>query len=240
MKAITCSQCGALVKEIPVNDKFTFCAYCGAKLRLEEKTVIELREPKRELKNIVGKDRERVFENTLRQNNDSQSYNDAKAVLTTFFVIGAVALFIILPFMLKSFFNFKPERETFYETNVKTFEQSPTAFPIYETIEPPVNISYRAYVQYDSNIGADHVEIPTIELEQLPTNDIKELKKTVFATRRIRVKIKIDENGEVLEAKALNGHQVLQESSVRAAKKSLFSNRRKPATTTLSYIYILE
>lgn len=36
MKAITCPQCGALVKKISLRDKFVPCDYCGAKILFEE------------------------------------------------------------------------------------------------------------------------------------------------------------------------------------------------------------
>lgn len=241
MKAITCSQCGALVKEISLKDKFAFCDYCGAKIRLEENKIIEFRPPQPKLKPIVGKDRERLFEQTLRQNNDDNSYNDTKKVINIILVIIFGSCLVFTPLYLAAIFKKREPVEETKPANIrKIVETTPEPVQIYETPKPIPNISYRAYVQYNTNIGADYIEIPTIPGEKLPTDDIKELKKTVFAQRRIRVRVTIDENGEVIDAKAQNGHQILQESSVQAAKKSLFSNRKKQATTMLTYIYILE
>jgi hypothetical protein len=95
-------------------------------------------------------------------------------------------------------------------------------------------------VTYNSLYGAEHIEIPTIEHEKLPTFDIAELKKTVFKQRRIKVRMTVSKEGEVTAAKALNGHEVLRESAEKAAKKSLFSTRRKESKITLNYIYLLE
>lgn len=75
-------------------------------------------------------------------------------------------------------------------------------------------------------INVDLIEFPEIKPEQLPTTDTDKLKKTVFAVRKVRVRITIDEKGDVTGTKALNGHTVLRESPVEAAKKSLFAARK--------------
>ncbi|MGI9054536.1 MAG: hypothetical protein ACR2F2_01905 [Pyrinomonadaceae bacterium] len=240
MKAITCSQCGALVKEISLKERFADCNYCGAKIRLEENKIIEFRQPEPKLKAFADKERELLFEDMLEQNNDADSYNDGNKVMNVLAIFLVIGIFVGLPILLFNAFNSEPEQKRKTPIPNPTSQSIPKSPLVIKMPTPHPSISYRAYVQYNSDIGADYVEIPSIEMAKLPTGDIKELKKTVFAQRRIRVRVTINENGEVTDAKAQNGHQILQESSVEAAKKSLFSNRRKPISLTLTYIYILE
>jgi hypothetical protein len=85
----------------------------------------------------------------------------------------------------------------------------------------------------------EHYEVPSIDETKLPTADAKELKKTVFKNRRAEVRITIDENGDVTEAKAVSGHPILKEAAENAARKTLFANRRKPTIRLLTYIFRL-
>lgn len=101
-------------------------------------------------------------------------------------------------------------------------------------------MTYKTYVKYDSSLGAEHIEQPMIEPEQLVKFTNEEFIKDVFRDKRIQVEITIEKTGEVTGAKALNGHEILQEISVKAAQKTLFSARRQPKKATLTYIFILE
>ena len=108
------------------------------------------------------------------------------------------------------------------------------------TSTPFPKFSYKTSVSYSGYSGAEYIETPTIDYKKLPTFDVKKLKQTVFKQKRVRVRITINKEGEVTEAKALNGHPLLQESSVKAAKNSLFSKRRRSTKTTLTYIFLLQ
>jgi DNA-directed RNA polymerase subunit RPC12/RpoP len=248
MKAITCSQCGALIKRISLKDKFANCDYCGAKILIEEnkERIIEIRDkvtpqpPKRTFPQLDKRERDRLFNTMVELNNDADSYDDTKKVLKIILAVFVISLFIFVPVILVAIFKAANTEKNKKKAEFVSVEKTPKPEIVYQTPAPLPDIKYRSYVQYNTNIDADLIEIPVIKLEQLPTTDLKELKKTVFANRKIRVRITINENGDVIEAKALNGHQVLQESSVEAAKKSLFSSRKRKTTTVLTYIYILE
>lgn len=248
MKAITCSQCGALIKRISLKDKFAFCDYCGAKILIGEnkERIVEIIEKEstqpsnRVLPKLDAAERDRLFRTMVELNNDDTVYDDTRHTLKVLAVIGIIAFFVFAPVILVAFFAAKAKKENTKKVEFVSTPAPTTPEIIYQQQESLPDIKYRSYVQYNTNIDADLIELPIIRLEQLPTTDLKELKKTVFAQRKIRVRITIDENGDVSEAKALNGHQVLQESSVEAAKKSLFSTRKKRTTTVLTYIYILE
>ncbi len=248
MKAITCSQCGALIKRIRISDKFAECEYCHATIPIIKEKVVEIPDKKENPVKPVKPQPipVKVFEsyNDDEFESDPASVNPFVSALILIVAIGGVTVLVGF-FILAGVFskNNKPadpsetskRQETIYQTPIPVETPVPTPEPT-----PLPDISYRAYVKYNTNIGAEHIEIPTIEAEQLPTFDIKELKKTVFKEKRIRVRIKINPDGEVTEANALNGHKALQESSRRAAKSSLFSTRQRESSTTLTYIYVLE
>lgn len=248
MKAITCSQCGALIKRISLKDKFAHCDYCGAQILIEEnkKRIIEIRDevtpppPKRTFPKLDKRERDRLFKTLVEQNNDANSYDDTRKTLTVVLAIFAIGLFTFVPIVLVAIFKAANSVKNTKKADFVSVEKTPTPKIVYPTPKPLPDIKYRSYVQYNTDIDADLLELPVIRLEQLPTTDLKELKKTVFANRKIRVRITIDENGDVSEANALNGHQVLRDSSIEAAKKSLFSSRKRKTTTVLTYIYILE
>lgn len=248
MKAITCSQCGALIKRISLKDKFAHCDYCGAKILIEEnkERIIEIRDrvtpspPKKTYPQLDKQERDRLFNTMVELNNDDDSYDDTKRTITIILAVFIIGFFTVAPIILVSVFKSVKSKKPEKKTEFVSVNQTPTPEIIYQPPEPVPDIKYRSYVQYNTDIDADLIELPVIKLEQLPTTDLKELKKTVFASRKIRVRITIDENGDVSEAKALNGHQVLRDSSIEAAKKSLFSSRKRKTTTVLTYIYILE
>lgn len=248
MKAITCSQCGALIKRISLTDKFAHCDYCGAKILIEEnkEQIIEIREkdstkpPTKAVPKFDAVERDQLFRTMVELNNDETVYDDTRHTFKILAGLGIIAFFIVAPVVLVAFFASKADQKSTKKVEFVSTPAFPTPKIPDQRQEPLPDIKYRSYVQYDTNIDADLLELPVIRLEQLPTTDLKELRKTVFAQRKIRVRITIDENGDVNEAKALNGHEVLRESSVEAAKKSLFSARKRKTTTVLTYIYILE
>lgn len=244
MKAITCSQCGALVTEISTRDKFANCNYCGAKILIEEnkERIIEIdKKEANTLRKLDPAERNRLFQTMVEQNNDYRGHKETADTLRILIVIVLIALPIIAPILITSYFKSKARQDT--NSNKVQFvstQTTPTPQTVYQPTETLPDINYETYVQYDTSIDVDLISQPVIEMGNLPSSDVNELKKTVFATRKIRVRVTIEENGDVSEAKALNGHKILQESSVEAAKKTLFAARKKKTTAVLTYIYILQ
>ncbi len=246
MKAITCSQCGALIKDISAKKKFADCCYCGAEIPILLEKIFEVPDKPAAQPVKLPRFNDNEKANLFKELDDnSNAVKESSVPITILVIIFICGLAAILPISLLIAVS-SPTKKT-DPTNPRIAASSPTVYktPIIPTIpiETPViypNFSYRAYVKHFTNIGAEDVVIPKIEAEQLPTLDLVELKKTVFKEKRIRVRITINPDGEVIEAKALNGHHVLQEICIIAAKKSLFTTRKKNSTTDLTYIFVIE
>lgn len=240
---MTCTQCGALIKRISLEDKFAYCDYCGAKILLEEN--------KEKIVEIPGKEELTPYQKYLKKRNENSlkyaamnppSYSSDesdpavwKPLLAVFLVMGVIIFFAAsgrscLDRPLDSTEKTPATKSTPY------FFASP--FP---TVEPTVypQINYQVSVTWDGSNDMEHFENPTIDGAKLTTSDEKELKRTVFKNRSVRVKVTIDENGEVTEATAISGHPILKEAAENAARKTLFTNRRKPTDRLLTYVFRL-
>lgn len=246
MKAITCSQCGALIKQIRERDKFAECEYCLAKIPIQKEKVIIIPDqtlPKPKLRKLSDRDKAHLFPSV---DDDYVPFLDGES-LTWVVVVGIIIVVfgLVVGISVISSSQSPNDTEIFEQSEGSSTGDSPETetYRIEEKTPTPTpfpDFSYRAYVKYATNLGAEHLEIPTIEPEQLPPDMTEdEIKKALFKQKRIRVRISISKEGEVTEAEALNGHEVLKESSVKAAKKSLFSTRRRETKTTLTYIFLL-
>ncbi len=232
MKAITCSQCGALIKRVRIRDKYAECDYCHATIPVIKEKVIEIgakqisrSKPQMPPKNFIDIDLFEVEPESV--------YTGWKLIFMSMLLFGGLIAAIGGVAFLLSTADFKPERSISEEIEA-TPEHQPTKIPT-----PPPSFSYRVNVKYPILLNADHIEIPTLD-EEFPTYDIDELKKTIFKEKRIRVQIDINKDGEVTQAKALNGHEILRNNSETAAKKSLFAKRKTSTSATLTYIYLIQ
>ncbi len=246
MKAITCSQCGALIKGISAKKGFADCRYCGAEIPILHEKIFEVPDkPAAQPPNLpqfTANEKANLF-NSVDEDTNFVKETSVGRMILTFIVVGG--LVIMIPLILFQVFSShikKPEPpKPRIAVSSPTVYKTPLIPPM--PIETPMiypDFSYRAYVKHFTDIGVEDVVVPTIEADQLPTMDLVELKKTVFKEKRIKVRIVINPDGEVIEAKALNGHPVLQEICLIAAKKSLFTTRKKNYTTDLTYIFVIE
>lgn len=247
MKAITCSQCGALIKGISAKKDLAECKYCGAEIPVLLEKIFEvpdkpaIQPPK--LPQFTENEKANLF---ISLEDDSNAVKESNASLTILVVIFICVLAAIIPISLLIAVSSptetnKPTQPPRIAASSPTVYKTPIIPPIpVDTATPYPDFSYRAYVKHFTNIGVEDIVIPTIKADQLPTMDLVELKKTVFKEKRIRVRIVINPDGEVIEAKALNGHPVLQNICIIAAKKSLFTTRKKNYTTDLTYIFVIE
>lgn len=249
MKAITCPQCGALIKEVSNRQAITECDYCEAKVLLPHRGDIDsLKADKKPLPNEnIKKAGTRIIWNSPFSNLENysetfekkqKSNNPFVAAVTVlcagFFIFIAIAAGISSKRKAEQTRAFPTPRA--YSTPVPSF----TPFPVYSAPaaeEPDItfDISYR--VSWNSAIGEQHIELPTLKATDFPSSDLKTLKKTVFARKIIRVKVRIDTNGEVTDAKAVSGHKILQEAAENAARASYFTERKKPINTVLTYYF---
>ncbi|MGB7068435.1 MAG: hypothetical protein WBD22_02990 [Pyrinomonadaceae bacterium] len=233
MKTFTCTQCGALIEQISLKDRWARCDYCGARILLPEdvKSTKVLAEP------------------AFTEPGEMSSQNQLS--IRFFGILGLVGiLFVFLiggGLAVGSYRN--KQREAKYRAErqraATTYSPAPTPtlIPVYiptpPTSTPMPEILYRVNVKWDGPDDMEHYEEPAIDYPDLPTYDIAELKRTVFKNRSVGVRIKIDTSGEVTEAEAVSGHPALRRASVEAAKRSLFSNRRKPTTRIITYFFRL-
>jgi DNA-directed RNA polymerase subunit RPC12/RpoP len=227
MKAITCPQCGAIIKRISLKDESVACDYCGAEILLEEhrEKIVEI------------PDHGHVWKPAEMDRTDYSGGTNYKPLIA-FVVIGA-SIFLTIVFIIAG----KKAVGDQSNSTKKSFAAttSPYSPPPFPTVKPTVypKITYEVEVKWIGDDDMEHYEVPSIDETKLPSGDGKELKKTVFKNRRAEVKITIDENGDVTEAKAVSGHPILKEAAENAARKTLFANRRKPTTRLLTYIFRL-
>ncbi len=235
MKAITCPQCGALVRTVSPKDKLALCEYCDAKIILpEEKTEKGELPPSQRLSENYPKAQERAS-----QRDASFTYPDEKnnkAVLVPLvFMFAVIGAFILIGANTKSCLS-RPLADAETKTPFKT--ASSPKFE-YTVPTPPPSIHYQVKVKWQGDNDMEHFENPQIETSKLPSLDETELKKTVFKNRAVEVRITIDTDGAVTKAEALSGHPILKESAVQAARKTIFNPRRKPTSRVLTYYFHL-
>jgi DNA-directed RNA polymerase subunit RPC12/RpoP len=231
MKAITCSQCGASIKKFDTNAKYVECEYCHSNIPVLKEKVFVIPNPKPVIKK-VGVEQKVSALTSYDIDPPKKTFNPFIPLIVMILIIGGIA--ILFGVILKDNKSRLPKTSA-DQAGIKT-DTEPSSTNV------PANIptfSYKTSVSYNSLIGAEYIETPTIEPAQVNNLTNEDLKKDVFKEKRIRVEIKINQAGEVTDAKALNGHEILKESAVRAAKNSLFTNRNSPSTATLTYIFLL-
>lgn len=250
MKAISCPQCGALIKEVSGRQAITQCCYCGARVLLPRGSEydLEINESKEDVPNEnikkVGTkviwnspfSDPHIYGETFHQQRKSGNSFVAAAVIicAVFFVLIAIVAGVAskkrtekakvypTPRAASTPFSTDPP----YAINLK---------PVTEEPEITFDINYR--VSWDSAVSEQHIELPSLKHADFPSNDLKTLKKTVFAQKIIRVKVRIDTSGEVTDAKAVSGHKILREAAESAARASYFNERKKPINTVLTYYF---
>jgi DNA-directed RNA polymerase subunit RPC12/RpoP len=228
MKAITCTQCGAIIKKISLRDKVAICDYCGVEILLEEnkEKIIEIPDKKVALTYPES------------DTSDYQAGQDAFTVGKIFLGIAVFVFAIIIIFISgKSALDRRSNSKEKTLAATATPYAYATPFTFANVVSPKIN--YNVDVKWIGDDDMEHYEVPSIDETKLTTSDAKELKKTVFKNRSVQVKVTINEDGEVTEAKAISGHPILKEAAETAAKKTLFANRRKPAGRLLTYIFRL-
>jgi TonB family protein len=93
----------------------------------------------------------------------------------------------------------------------------------------PVKVS--GVIVYNFKLGNDNEMTPTIDgagslngkAIELPLPVYPDAAKAVRASGVVKVEVTIDENGNVIAAKAISGHPLLQSSAVAAARKARFT-----------------
>lgn len=246
MKAMTCPQCGALIRKISLKDKFAECEYCEARILLADNRDKIVEMPDKTPATPPPTPWEQYQENYRKINERAKQYDapytrpqePSYPFLSAFIIFGVIGLFVLGVFglLVGSLFSSPPSRLA-DKNPVKTAAPSPTIRYVAPTPAPSIN--YQVKVQWNGANDMEHFENPVLENEKLPTLDVDELKKTVFKNRAAQVRVTIGTTGEVTSAEGISGHPVLKEAAVNAAKKTLFNSRAKPATRVLTYYFRL-
>jgi DNA-directed RNA polymerase subunit RPC12/RpoP len=244
MKAMTCPQCGALIKKISLKDKFAECEYCEARILLEENRdrIVEIPDkpdvPPPSPWEVYRENYRKVNERTRQPGSYDYEPEPTNSSAGVVVIIGLIALVggIII---FAAFRNSSPPPSV--NTAQKTTLKEPTPLPLsfYKTPTPAPQVNYQVKVQWSGANDMEQFENPQIDVSKLPTTDEAELKKTVFKNRAVQVRVTIGTEGEVTSAEAVSGHPILAEASVEAAKKTLFNSRPKPTTRVLTYYFRL-
>ncbi len=237
MKAITCSQCGALIKKISLKEKFAVCDYCGAKILLKENRdkIVEIPDENAGEQQLSPWEQyldnsEKIAESSKQYDAPSTYPQDTHKSMV-FWVICLIPFALVLVATI-GINSVSCLVRPFAEKDKKTLKNTPAA-----TIDRQIN--YQVKIQWNGKYDMEHFETPRIDLSKLPTLDEAELKKTVFNERSVQVRVTIDTTGEVSKAEAISGHPLLQEAAEKGAKKTIFNPRQKPTERTLTYFFLL-
>jgi len=247
MKAMTCPQCGALIRKISLREKFAECEYCDARILLADNRdkIVEVPDDTQAQPPNNLTPWEEHLENYRRVNERARRYDApytypqksaSASPLTTVLVFVFIFLIAAGGFIMLAvgMFSATPSKRS------EKLSLKPTAAPTvsyYPTPQPRIN--YQVTVKWNGANDMEHFENPEIRNEDLPTLDEKKLKNTVFKNREARVRVTIGTTGEVTSAEGVSGHPVLVKAAVAAAKKSIFNSRAKPTTRVLTYYFRL-
>jgi hypothetical protein len=230
MKAITCSQCGALIKQIRLRDKFAECDYCHAKIPVEKEKVIVISEKKPQLEKLSEKQKKSVFRSyDLDEDYVPEISEESKIVGFMIFIAFVIAVPIVL------YYIFSPD-----DVKPKTVKESYKTETPTPASEPCPNISVfitNSYWEDDKHF----IQNPELSNSALPTCDLTELRKGIFSDRNriVEVKVTVNKEGDVTAAKLVSGDEFFKESAERAALKSLFIKQKRQTTKTITYRYFI-
>lgn len=220
MKAITCSQCGAIIKNFSLNAEFASCSYCNAKFRMRDVKVEDI--PRKEVIRI----------NSLIENYSSDVAKIANKDYTPYkYLIGLFSLIIVI-IVGVAWFN------GYQRGSLKFGLDQPS---IKTTITARTQISLTEYNEGSKAIlNFDKLEYPEIFNTDLLNYESNEIIEKIFSEKTINVKVKVDKNGSITEAKAENGHKHLQKACEKAAMKSTFHTPVNEHVTIVYMFSILE
>lgn len=247
MKAITCSQCGALIKGISMQKKVVVCKYCGSEMFLKnfQEKVIEIPDKdadkvktKTDWEIYLERHREMRERSEIIQSETSFDYDfQGWKILGVIVVIASVIGFAVL-----MYHTFNPSARTRNE-RVEKISNEPTPMPTpTSTPEPCPNIdvlSYSSYVFRDDE--EKDIAVPIFKDSDLPTCDIVNLRRGMFNDRNkmVKVRVTVDTEGNVVKAEQIAGHKNFKRSAEEAALKSTYYKPKRRTNKTIVYYYLL-
>jgi DNA-directed RNA polymerase subunit RPC12/RpoP len=224
MKAITCTQCGAIIENVSERSVIVDCEYCGARM------IMDRGEP------VVQPKPSIVDPPDLELEIDPNPANPFVTVAG-----GAVALIIIFLVMVAMIPKSKPApTSSVYNTSKPSAPNNgyTWAAPVKsEPAKPLPVVNYQPRVAWD---GADDMEYfadPEVDVSSVANLSSEEVKKTVFKNRVVKLKVVINTEGEIDTVETISGHPLLVNAATESAKRSIFQSRSKPTTRILTYTF---
>lgn len=215
MKAISCTQCGAIISEFSPEDEFAKCSYCNAKYRMRDAKVQDI--PRKEVIRINA--RIEKYSSDVQKIVD-KDYGPSPKVF--FGLIGFVLTVAVAGMWINGYFHgsywFGIDQPGL-RTSVSA--KSKTPFSDYN------NDKYGIF-------DFDELKYPEIFTTTLLDFSYKDITEKIFSERTINVDVKVSEDGKVIDAKAKNGHEYLRKACERAALKTTFYS---PARENVTIVY---
>ncbi len=220
MKAITCSQCGALITKISTKAGFVSCDYCRAKIPIKIENVLEIPalpktiEHKNNTWKLNEKEKQLVFSSVVKSDEPVTNYTDEQK--TGVIIILGILLIIGLPILLYNVLS-DPEKQYL------DFEIDSTI--TYDIVEKP---------------WFEKVGYAKIRRKDLNAETIKNLKSIPFDERKVEVEVNINDEGNVEKAKIISGREPLGKYALDVAYKTTFQKITLNETKHKIYTYHFE
>jgi DNA-directed RNA polymerase subunit RPC12/RpoP len=222
MKAINCTQCGATIHNVSETSLIIDCAYCGARMMLQqdkpvtvppryvEPPELEMQTPVTPLKIILG-------------------------------VVAAVAFVpILIAFIaLADKGNESTPSKAYSATSTPATYSTPSSWAVSTNVpdKPLPVVNYQPRVSWSGPNDMEHFAEPEVDISSLSHMTSEEVEKAVFKNRVVKLRVIINTEGEIDEVETISGHPILVEAATKSAKESIFSSRSKPTTRVLTYTF---
>jgi DNA-directed RNA polymerase subunit RPC12/RpoP len=223
MKAITCTQCGAMIENVSEQSLIISCDYCGARIMIsapepQPKPIMRVVPPELEI--------------------EPKKFSPANLGLA-----AGIALVLPILFLFFAFSDRRDQPATSEARSVYTTPYpDPTVLPIWSaTTEasklPPPVVNYQPRVSWDGPNDIEHFAEPEVDISSVSNLTSEEVRNTVFKDRTVKLRVVINTEGEVDSVETISGHPILVEAATTSAKLSIFRSRSKPTTRVLIYTF---
>jgi len=224
MKAITCSQCGALNKDISLKMEFAKCEYCLAAIPLKalKDKVFEIPDKVAdEIKTLSNwelylKNREenrKRYARNLSYENPEVYTEDSYKVIIPFLVIAAV-----IGVALLMYYTVKDDQKSAPENELSDFKVTSELF-------------------YPSDLHTEKTSYPLFSRSEISEREFEELRTLPSRKRSVEVKVTINKKGQVTAAEAQSDNEILRVKSEKAARDTTFYPIDKAREVTIIYNY---
>lgn len=226
MKAINCTQCGAVIEDVSERSVIIDCKYCGARIMLDERQ-----------SRTVSKPEPVHFEEMDLSLSDSTS--------TLFQIIGVGVGIIFLFFIVAVFVSISRDTKKSEASSLYTPPSQPATYSTpsswsvsTEVPEKPAPVvNYQPRLSWDGPNDIEHFEEPEVDISSVSDLTSEEVKKTVFKNRVVKLRVVINTEGEIDTVETISGHPLLVEAATESAKRSIFRSRSKPTTRVLTFTF---